>query len=76
MDDTWQLLAEALESGDAAVARETFLQERQACIACHVAEGFEFVNSTAMFEETAAFPATDPTAVASQARYGGPARLS
>ena len=57
LDDTWQLLAEALESGDAAVARETFLQERQACIACHVAEGYEFINNTAMFEETAAFPA-------------------
>ena len=55
-DDTWQLLAEALESGDAAVARDTFLQERQACIACHVAEGFDFINSTPMFEETAAFP--------------------
>ena len=57
LDDTWQLLAEALESGDAAVAREAFLQERQACIACHVAEGYEFVNNTAMFEDTAAFPA-------------------
>ena len=56
LDDTWQLLAEALESGDAAAARETFLQERQACIACHVAEGFEFINSTPMFEKTAAFP--------------------
>ena len=57
LDDTWQLLVEALESGDAAVAREAFLQERQACIACHVAEGYEFINNTAMFEDTAAFPA-------------------
>ena len=57
LDNTWQLLAEALESGDAAVAREAFLQERQACIACHVAEGYEFINNTAMFEDTAAFPA-------------------
>jgi hypothetical protein len=56
LDDTWQLLADALESGNVAVARETFLQERQACIACHVAEGYEFVNSMAMFEDTAAFP--------------------
>ena len=57
LDDTWQLLAEALESRDAAVAREMFLQERQACIACHVAEGYEFINSMAMFEETATFSA-------------------
>lgn len=55
LDDTWQILADALESGNTAVARETFLQERQACIACHVAEGYEFVNSMAMFEDTAAF---------------------
>lgn len=56
LDDNWQLLAAALEAGDAAAAHETFLQERQVCMSCHVAEGFEFINSTPMFEETAAFP--------------------
>ena len=56
LDDTWQLLAAALEAGDAAAAHEAFLQERQACLSCHVAEGFEFINSMSMFEETAAFP--------------------
>ena len=50
-------LAGALAAGDAAEARETFLQERQACIVCHVAEGFDFINQTPMFEETTAFPA-------------------
>jgi hypothetical protein len=57
LDDTWQLLASALEAGDTAAARDTFLQERQACIVCHVAEGYEFINDAPMFEETAAFPA-------------------
>lgn len=56
LDDTWQLLAAALEAGDAAAARTAFLRERQACLSCHVAEGYEFVNSMSMFEETATFP--------------------
>ena len=55
LDDNWQLLAKALEAGDAVVARATFLQEREACMACHVAEGYEFVNGMVMFGETAAF---------------------
>ncbi len=57
LDNDWQRLAGALAAGDAAEARETFLQERQACIVCHVAEGFDFINQTPMFEETAAFSA-------------------
>jgi hypothetical protein len=56
LDDTWQRLADALEAGDADAARAAFLQERQACLVCHVAEGYGFVNSMTMFEETAAFP--------------------
>jgi|GEM_PF-1760002 len=56
LDDAWHLLAAALEAGDATAARETFLKERQACVACHVAEGFGFINSTRMFEGTAVFP--------------------
>ena len=56
LDDTWQLLAAALKNRDSGAARNTFLQERQACITCHVAEGFEFINGMAMFEQTAAFP--------------------
>ena len=57
LDDKWQLLATALEAQDPAMARETFLQERQACLGCHVAEGFASINRMRMFEETAAFPA-------------------
>lgn len=58
LDDQWQLLAEALEVGDLAEAQKTFLQEREACISCHIVEGFEFINSMVMFEETASFPGT------------------
>ena len=56
LDHQWQLLAEALAAGDSASVQKTFLQERQACISCHIAEGFEFINSMVMFEETASFP--------------------
>ena len=56
LDDDWQPLASALVDGDTAAAHETFLRGRQACLACHVAEGFEFINAMLMFEETSAFP--------------------
>jgi hypothetical protein len=56
LDNNWQLLAAALEAEDADLARQTFLQERQACMSCHVAEGFDFINDTSMFGATAAFP--------------------
>lgn len=56
LDDTWQLLAAALNNRDSGAARSTFLQERQACITCHVSEGFEFINGMTMFEQTEAFP--------------------
>jgi hypothetical protein len=57
LDQNWQLLAAALESGDVAAAREAFLHEREVCMSCHVAEGFDFINGTPMFAATAAFPA-------------------
>jgi len=57
LGDTWQLLASALEASDISAARAAFLQERRACIACHVAEGYGFINDAPMFEETAIFPA-------------------
>jgi hypothetical protein len=56
LDDAWQPLAAALKAGDATAARSTFLKGRQGCVVCHVAEGYGFVNSMVMFEETAAFP--------------------
>ncbi len=56
LDEDWQPLASALAAGDTEAAHETFFQGRQACLDCHVAEGFAFINGTPMFEETAAFP--------------------
>ncbi|MDA1092449.1 MAG: hypothetical protein O3A25_04130 [Acidobacteria bacterium] len=56
LDVVWPLLGAALEAEDRAAARSTFLQEREACIACHVAEGYGFINDAPMFEATAAFP--------------------
>jgi hypothetical protein len=55
LDSDWQLLSEALEAQDPAAVREAFLQEREACTACHVAEGFEFINGTRLFAETDSF---------------------
>jgi hypothetical protein len=52
----WRLLDDALKAGDVAAARKTFLAERQACIACHVAEGMAFLNNTPIFRGTATFP--------------------
>ena len=56
LNNEWRLLDEALKAGDAAAARKTFIAERQACIACHVAEGMGFLNETPIFRSTASFP--------------------
>lgn len=56
LNNEWRLLDEALRAGDAVAARKTFVAERQACIACHVAEGMAFLNDTPMFRNTASFP--------------------
>jgi hypothetical protein len=56
LNNEWRLLAEALKAGDAAAARKTFAAERQACLACHVAEGMAFLNDTPIFRGTASFP--------------------
>ena len=57
LDSNWQRLDAALKAKNPAMAREVFLQQRQVCMACHVAEQYEFINGTPMFKETAAFPA-------------------
>jgi hypothetical protein len=55
LKNEWQLLDSALKSGDAAASKKAFLAEREACIACHVAEGMAFLNNTPIFTGTAAF---------------------
>jgi hypothetical protein len=56
LNNEWRLLDEALKAGDAGAVQKTFLAERQACIACHVAEGMSFLNQTPIFRSTASFP--------------------
>ena len=56
LNNSWQSLSEALAAEDGAAAREAFLEQREACMACHEAEAFGFINETPMFAETAAFP--------------------
>lgn len=55
LKEEWSRLDEALKAGDASAARKTFLTGRQACVACHVAEGMAFLNDTPIFRDTAAF---------------------
>lgn len=56
LDTNWHQLEEALEGGDAAEIRQGFLVERDACMACHVAEQMPFLNDTPIFRDTASFP--------------------
>jgi hypothetical protein len=56
LNKEWALLSEALKAGNGSDARKIFLAERQACVACHVAEGMAFLNETPIFRKTAAFP--------------------
>jgi hypothetical protein len=55
LTNEWKLLDEAMKAGDAAAAQKAFLAERQACLACHVAEGMAFLNNTPIFSGTRAF---------------------
>jgi hypothetical protein len=55
LDNTWERLESALQSADAADARESFLLERETCMACHVAEQMPFLNDSPIFRDTASF---------------------
>ncbi len=56
LDTMWAQFEEALQGGDTEDIRQTFLTEREACIACHVAEKMPFLNDTPVFRDTASFP--------------------
>jgi hypothetical protein len=55
LNNEWRLLDDALKAKDSAPARKAFVAERQACLACHVAEGMAFLNETPIFRNTANF---------------------
>jgi hypothetical protein len=53
----YQSLHTALKAKDGAQARAGFLQARDACMACHIAEKLGFINGSAVFKRVAQFPA-------------------
>ena len=55
LDNSWGQLSEALKSKDGARIRESFLAQRQACMACHLAEKMGFMNNQALFRQTESF---------------------
>lgn len=55
LDNSWQQLYDAIEAEDAERARATFLQQRGACMACHIAEDMPFLNDTPIFRDTDRF---------------------
>jgi hypothetical protein len=50
-----QVPCAALRSGRDDTAHTAFLKVREACLACHSAQGMAFINDSAVFEATAAF---------------------
>ena len=57
LDGSWGRFNEALESRDAVVIRQSFLNQRGVCMACHAAEKMPYLNDTPIFRDTAGFPA-------------------
>jgi hypothetical protein len=57
LDNTWSELEGALETREADDIRTSFLAQRGACMACHVAEQMPFLNDTPIFRDTESFPA-------------------
>lgn len=57
LDTSWEKLNEALAANDASASRNAFLIQRDACMACHVAEEMPFLNDTPIFRDTGSFPA-------------------
>ncbi len=61
LNGPWKAMTEALSSGEEERIRKSFLEQRQACIACHVAERAPFMNDQPLFRNTEAFaPASKP----------------
>lgn len=56
LDSVWGQLDQALRDGDPTQIREAFLVQRTACMSCHTAEGYGFLNEMPLFRNTASFP--------------------
>lgn len=55
LDHSWGQFSQALKSRDRARIRESFLAQREACMACHVAEKMAFMNDQTLFRQTDSF---------------------
>lgn len=55
LDHSWGQFSDALKSRDVARIRESFLAQRQACMACHLAEKMAFMNEQPLFRQTDGF---------------------
>ncbi len=53
----YQSLHAALKAKDGVQARSGFMQARDACMGCHIAEKIGFINGSAVFKRVAQFPA-------------------
>lgn len=56
LDNSWAQFDSALQGRDPAAIRQSFLAQRGACMACHIAEEMPFLNDTPIFRDTADFP--------------------
>jgi hypothetical protein len=55
LDTAWIALDEALAAGDDAASRSAFLDARNACMTCHVAEERPYFNHQRLFRRTQSF---------------------
>lgn len=55
-DGPWQSMQDALKSKSPEKIRKEFLEVRDACMVCHVAEDVGFINDSSVFSRTASFP--------------------
>lgn len=56
LEGSWGRFNDALKTKDASRIRESFLTQRQACMACHLAERHAFMNNQPLFRQTETFP--------------------
>ncbi|MEX0959118.1 MAG: hypothetical protein WDZ63_07510 [Burkholderiales bacterium] len=53
LNGPWQQTHAALQSGDRERIRESLRNARQACMACHIAEGVDYMNASRALRQTA-----------------------
>ncbi|OGT74771.1 MAG: hypothetical protein A3H44_09730 [Gammaproteobacteria bacterium RIFCSPLOWO2_02_FULL_57_10] len=56
LNSSWIQFKQALDSHDVNSIRQSFQNQRNTCMACHVAEEMPFLNDSPIFRNTAEFP--------------------